>query len=106
MNLWHRHSTAVQAKPREVAPSTAEESIPVEVKEPIVGRSAALTVLALLVLTIVLQYAQAMIIPIVLGQLIYYALDPVVTALARLRVPRAVGAACVLLAIVAGTGRL
>ena len=53
-----------------------------------------------------LQYAQAMIIPIVLGVLISYALDPIVTAMARWRVPRPVGAAILLLVLVAAGGWL
>ena len=48
-------------------------------------RSVSLTVLAGLAIVLALQYAQAMIIPIVLGVLISYALDPIVTALGRLR---------------------
>ena len=43
-----------------------------------VVRSVALTVLAVLAIILVLQYAQAMIIPIVLGVLISYALEPFV----------------------------
>ena len=45
---------------------------------PVDIRSAALTVLAGLGVVLVLQYAQAMIIPIVLALLISYALEPVV----------------------------
>jgi predicted PurR-regulated permease PerM len=76
------------------------------VNVPTAIRSAALTVIAILALIIVLQYAQVMIIPIVLGVLISYALDPVVTALTRLRIPRAIGAAVLLLTLVGGGGFL
>ena len=51
--------------------------------------SAALTVLAVLAIVLVLQYAQAMIIPIVLGVLISYALEPMVAWLERRHIPRA-----------------
>jgi predicted PurR-regulated permease PerM len=78
-------------------PST---SLPVDV------RSAALTLLAGIAAVLMLQYAQAVVIPIVLGVLISYALDPIVTFLARWRVPRPVGAALVLLAVTAAGGRL
>lgn len=66
-------------------------------------RSLALTTLAVIAVVLMLQYAQAMIIPIVLGVLISYALDPIVTAMARRRVPRPIGAA-VLLIVIAGAG--
>ena len=66
-------------------------------------RSAALTILAVLAVVLVLQYAQSVIIPIVIGLLISYALDPLVAWMARRRVPRPIGAALVL-AILAGAG--
>jgi predicted PurR-regulated permease PerM len=69
-------------------------------------RSAALTVLAGLAVILVLQYAQAMIIPIVLGLLISYALDPIVTFLARHHVPRPLGSAIVLMTLVGASGWL
>lgn len=67
-------------------------------------RSIALTVIAVIAVILILQYAQAMLIPIVLGVLISYALDPVVTALERIRLQRTLGAALVLTVIVAGGG--
>src|SRR5256885_152021 len=82
---------------REPAPEPSAISMPVDV------RSAALTLLATLALVVMLQYAQAMIIPIVLAVLVSYALEPVVAWLARSRVPRPVGAAVVLLLLVGGT---
>ena len=45
-----------------------------------------------------------MIIPVVLGMLISYALDPMVTALTRLRIARPVAAAILLLSLVGGGG--
>jgi predicted PurR-regulated permease PerM len=69
-------------------------------------RSAALTILAVIAVILVLQYAQPMLIPVVLGMLIYYALDPVVGMLERIRIPRALGAALVLSLLVAGGGIL
>ena len=59
-------------------------------------RSLALTVLAVLAVIVVLQYAQAMLIPIVLGALISYALDPIVAWMARRRLPRPIAAALLL----------
>jgi predicted PurR-regulated permease PerM len=73
---------------------------------PIDVRSAALTVLAVLATILVLQYAQAMIIPIVLGILISYALEPIVARLTKWRVPRPISAAIVLVAVTGATGYL
>ena len=53
-----------------------------------------------------LQYAQAMVIPIVLGVLISYALDPIVSAMERRRIPRSVGAALLLMVLVGAGGWL
>lgn len=69
-------------------------------------RSLALTTLAVIAVVLMLQYAQAMIIPIVLGVLISYALDPIVTAMARRRVPRSIGAALLLIVIIGAGGSL
>ncbi|HXI29463.1 MAG TPA: AI-2E family transporter [Vicinamibacterales bacterium] len=79
---------------------------PVAVRMPVDIRSAALTVLAVLATILVLQYAQAMIIPIVLGLLISYALEPIVARLTRWHVPRPLAAALVLLVVTGATGQL
>jgi predicted PurR-regulated permease PerM len=66
-------------------------------------RSLALTVLAVIASVVMLQYAQVVIIPIVLGILISHALEPLVARLERLKVVRPLAAALVLAAVV-GTG--
>jgi predicted PurR-regulated permease PerM len=71
------------------------------VEAPVDVRSLALTILAVLGLILTLQYAQAVVIPIVLGVLSSYALEPIVAALTRWRIPRALAAALVLLALTA-----
>ena len=73
------------------------------IRVPLDIRSAALTIIAALGLILVLQYAQAMLIPIVLSILISYALDPLVTRLERLRVPRPLAAGVLLMALVAAS---
>jgi predicted PurR-regulated permease PerM len=73
---------------------------------PVDVRSAALTVLAVIAVVMLLQYAQSMIIPIVLGLLISYALDPAVDWMENKRVPRPIGAALVLCVVVGGGGYL
>ena len=69
-------------------------------------RSAALTILAVIATILVLQYAQSMIIPIVLGVLISYALEPIVAQMTRWRVPRPLAAAVVLVALTVSIGWL
>jgi predicted PurR-regulated permease PerM len=73
------------------------------VRMPVDVRSAALTVLAILAVVMVLRVAEAMIVPIVLGVLISYALDPIVTWLARHHVPRSIAAGLLLIVLVSST---
>src|SRR3954453_7950084 len=95
---------AEEAVEPEVRPASEPETV--ATAGPIDVRSAALTVLAVLATILVLQYAQAMIIPIVLGILISYALDPIVARLTKWRLPRPISAAVVLIAVTAATGFL
>ena len=103
-------STAVEPSPpadsHEEAPTTTPSLTDDPKAIPMGVRSAALTILAVIATLFVLQYAQAMIIPVVLGVLISYALDPFVTRLTRLRIPRPVAAGIVLLTLTAATGLL
>jgi predicted PurR-regulated permease PerM len=97
INAVERHEPALVARPENDAPA-----LPTTIDV----RSAALTVLAVLALILVLQYAQAMVIPIVLGILISYALEPPVKLLERWRIPRVIGAAVILLVLVGASGWL
>jgi predicted PurR-regulated permease PerM len=74
------------------------------IRMPVDIRSAALTILTVIAIVLTLQYAQVMIIPIVLGILINYALEPIVGWLERRRIPRPLAAAVVLLALVGSGG--
>ena len=51
-----------------------------------------------------LQYAESVLIPVVLGVLLSYALSPMVASLARLHVPRAIGAALAVMMLVGTIG--
>jgi predicted PurR-regulated permease PerM len=62
-------------------------------------RSVALTVIAVAATMYVLNWAQEAFIPIVLSILISYALEPVVSSMTRLRLPRPAGAAVVVLLV-------
>ncbi len=65
-------------------------------------RSIALGVLAVLGVVFTLKWASAVFIPLMVGVMFSYALDPLVDRLQRRRVPRAVSAGVLLLAILGG----
>ncbi|MEO5702613.1 MAG: AI-2E family transporter, partial [Gammaproteobacteria bacterium] len=65
-------------------------------------RNVALGVLAVLAVIFTLHWAQQVLIPLVLSILISYALGPLVTRLEKWKIPRFLGAAVVLIAIITG----
>jgi len=67
-------------------------------------RSLALIVLATIAVLAVLKWASAFFIPLMLGFVFYYALSPVVEAMARVRIPRALGAGLLIASILFGSG--
>ena len=88
-------------------PDSAESPEPPSVLYvPVNVRSASLGVLAVLAGVYILKWASAVFIPLLLGLMISYALSPIVNRLQHWRIPRAVGAAVLLLGIVGGTGSL
>ena len=86
-------------QPTEGGPDEAE---PIVIRMPVDVRSVALSTIAGILFILFLQYAQAVLIPVILATLTFYALDPLVDWLERLRLPRALGAALVLLTLVTG----
>jgi predicted PurR-regulated permease PerM len=84
-------------------------SSPVEALYPPSGikvRNIAFTLLSIGIVTLLLQFMQPVLIPLVLGGLLFYALDPAVDRLQAWRVPRVLGAALMLTVVVAGCGLL
>jgi len=73
---------------------------------PVDVRSVSLGVLAVLASVYTLRWAAAVFIPVLLGLMLSYALSPIVHHLHRWRIPRALGAAVLLLGIIGGTGSL
>ncbi len=67
------------------------------------AHSIALTVLAVLAVVFVLRWAQAVFVPVIVGVMINYALGPLVNRMEKWHIPRAIGAAILLLGIVGGT---
>ena len=89
MSSLHKLS---KSTPDEPAVEAAEVS-------PIQGldaRTIALLIIALGVTIFLLQHMQALLAPLAFGLLLFYALDPVVDAMERVRVPRWIGAALAL----------
>ena len=82
--------------------ATPEPSVVVHA--PVDVRSVSLGVLAVLAGVYMARWAGAVFIPLVLGLTISYALSPIVNRLQRWRIPRAVGAAVLLIGIIAGAG--
>jgi predicted PurR-regulated permease PerM len=80
------------------------EPDPMVIRMPVDVRSVALTVIATIALVLFLQYAQAVLIPVVLSTLIFYVLDPIVDRLEKIKLPRALGAALILLTLIGGSG--
>src|SRR5688572_30306433 len=88
MSRLRAHRAAADERQTGSAPNE-----PAAFKAPTDVRSVTLTVLAVIATIVMLRYAQAVIIPIVLGVLISYALEPIVARLTRLRVARGLAAA-------------
>jgi predicted PurR-regulated permease PerM len=92
------------------APNSSTEEVarplPLPLPTAVQVRHVAFTLLALGIVVLLLQYMQSVLIPFVLGGLLFYALDPAVDWLQRLHVPRAVGAALMLLLVVSAGGVL
>jgi predicted PurR-regulated permease PerM len=82
------------------------EPAPLTLPVPINTRSLSLVLLAALAVVFMLRWAMAIFIPLMLGVVISYALAPVVNQMNRWRIPNAIGAAVLLLGIVAGAGYL
>jgi predicted PurR-regulated permease PerM len=70
------------------------------------GRNVAFTLLSVAIVILLLQFMQSVLLPLVLGAVLFYALDPAVDRLQKLRLPRSVGAALMLFLVVTTCGVL
>jgi predicted PurR-regulated permease PerM len=91
-------------KPAERTDETPPEPPAIESQPAMNVRSIALTIMSVLGVILVLQYAQSVLIPIVLAVLISYVLGPLVDSLARHGVSRWVGAALVIVLLCGALG--
>ena len=92
---------SLDATPITATPTT--EPAPQLLHMPISIRSLSLVLLALFASLFVLQWAKAVFIPLMLGVIFSYALSPLVNWMETKRVPRWLGAAVLLLAIIGAT---
>jgi len=100
----HGDAPAVDAASGEASRRRSWRDEPFRVHMPVDVRSVSLTIIAGAAVLAVLQVAQAVIIPFVVSGLLFYALDPAVDWLQRWKMPRALGAALVLLLAIGGIG--
>jgi predicted PurR-regulated permease PerM len=95
-----------EAADSEVQAVRDDEGQPVAIRMPVDVRSIGITVIAALLVVAALRIGQAVFIPVAIGILTSYALEPVVARVDRLRVPRAISAGLVLLAILGLVGTM
>ena len=93
-----------QAVREAVVPATEPERLYLHM--PIDVRSVSLALIALLLSIFMLHWASAVFIPLLLGVMLSYALSPAVERLQHWHVPRALGAAVLLIMVVCGLGSM
>ena len=71
---------------------------------PVEAHSMSLKILAILAVIYVLHWGQTVFIPVIVGVMINYALAPLVNLMEKWHIPRALGAAILLLGIIGGVG--
>lgn len=84
--------------------AASPDHAPLRLHMPVDVRSFSLALLALVAALFALHVAAAVFVPVLLGLMLSYALDPVVQQLQRLRLPRALAAALLLMGLVSGVG--
>ena len=94
----------LESPPEAVPPELRPEPERLLLHMPVDVRSASLVVLAVLASVFALRWGQAVFIPLMLSLLLTYALSPLVDRLHRLRLPRWIGAALILVGLFGGLG--
>src|SRR6187455_2430190 len=97
-------STTVEVveEPSAGSPDVEAPSIPATLHV----RNVAFTLVSVAIVILLLQFMQQVFLPLVLGALLFYALDPAVDRLQKWRLPRAAGAALMLFIAVGACGGL
>jgi predicted PurR-regulated permease PerM len=92
------------AKVEPLHDAAPDEPVRVHLHMPIDVRSVSLALLALLVSVYMLHWASAVFIPLLLGVMCSYTLSPAVDRMQRWHVPRSIGTAALLIAVLGGVG--
>ena len=102
------HEEQARQRRSDAAPLAADPEDPSHalLHVPVNVRSVTLVVLTVLAVLAMLHWASAFFIPLMLGFMFSYALSPIVDALQRWRIPRAISAAVLILGILGGRRRL
>lgn len=85
-------------------PGTQDTDEPPAIATPVDVRSVTLSVLAVIAAILMLQYAQPVLIPVVVAVLISYVLGPAVDSMARHGIPRGIGATLVIVLLCGALG--
>ena len=93
-----------KSKPPGTGKTVNAGRVALKLRTPINVRSFSLVLLTVLAVIFTLHWAKEVFIPLMLGVMISYALSPPVSFLEKWHIPRALGAAVLLLGIVGGTG--
>ncbi len=88
--------TSLHTSPKTETGASTTEALEPSLFDGLDARTTALVVIALGVSIFLLRYMSELLAPLAFGLLLFYALDPAVDALERVRVPRWAAAACVL----------
>ena len=90
------------AAPEHLSPDAVESHVTLSATRlPVEARGLAIGILASLATVFALSWAQAFLVPLLLGIVIAYTLNPLVSWLERVRIPRAVGTAVVMAGVIA-----
>lgn len=101
--MKNKRPPKIKGAPGKNRVQTLEQAVSV-LRTPVDVYSVSLAVLAVLAVIFALHWARAVFIPLMLGVMISYALTAPVNLMQKWHIPRAIGAAVLLLAIVGGTG--
>jgi predicted PurR-regulated permease PerM len=94
----------VPAPERQGSASAGTEPVGPVVRMSVDARGLALSVLAVIAVIVVLEWAQTFVVSLLVGILIAYTLNPPVVWLERIRIPRVVGTLLVMLAVIGAFG--
>jgi predicted PurR-regulated permease PerM len=97
MNSDSQNSTSVETHPVLLDPAQLTDRVPAET------RDLALTIMATVAIVFSLQWAEKFFIPLLLGIIIAYTLNPLVVWLERVKIPRIVGTIIVMSAVLCGS---